>query len=173
MGALVTMRDEPLEATPPERFEPQKYYFERVDEAKAKVAVLSQMTVREIETAMEAAHKAALADYERRKQEREELRARYEAMLAKAREWEPPTTDHEGLANFMIEQLEQSIEFDCWKGAEPPVRVSATEWYNREVEQAARELQRAVAALADEKDRAEGRSKWVADLKASLKGEKR
>ncbi|VTR91619.1 unnamed protein product [Gemmata massiliana] len=34
-------------------------------------------------------------------------------MLEHVRAWEPPSTDHENLKQFMIDQLRESIDFDC------------------------------------------------------------
>jgi hypothetical protein len=41
------------------------------------------------------------------------LRIRYLAMLENVNNWTPPTSDHVNLKNFMIEQLNSSIEWDC------------------------------------------------------------
>lgn len=65
-----------------------------------------------------------LADFDKIKEERiksaEEGAARriatkkhYEAMLEKVNAWVPPTEEHEGLKTFMVNQLTESIEFDC------------------------------------------------------------
>lgn len=41
------------------------------------------------------------------------LRAKYESMLAKVFGWNPPSPRHQELKNFMIEQIRNSIDFDC------------------------------------------------------------
>lgn len=42
-----------------------------------------------------------------------DLKQRYENMLKQVVAWNPPTEKHNELKNFMISQLEKSIEFDC------------------------------------------------------------
>ena len=41
------------------------------------------------------------------------LKVSYENMLVKANKWVPPTTEHEGLKKFMVEQLSESLTHDC------------------------------------------------------------
>ena len=36
-----------------------------------------------------------------------------DSFLEKAKQYVPPTENHQGIAKFMIEQLEKTIEFDC------------------------------------------------------------
>lgn len=41
------------------------------------------------------------------------IKDRYENMLVEVEKWEPPTSNHVDFKNFMIDQLKNSIEFDC------------------------------------------------------------
>lgn len=47
------------------------------------------------------------------KQNDAETRKRYERMLQTVKNWTPPTKTHEGIKEFMEEQIESSIKFDC------------------------------------------------------------
>ena len=51
--------------------------------------------------------------FEERKRICAELRGRYERMLQQVEEWEPPTSEHQNLKNFMLNQIRMSIESDC------------------------------------------------------------
>lgn len=41
------------------------------------------------------------------------LKVKYENMLKAVSKWRPPTTNHNRLKDFMVDQLKRSIEFDC------------------------------------------------------------
>lgn len=45
--------------------------------------------------------------------EKVKLSLKYNDMLDKVNNWNPPTSNHIGLKSFMIEQLKTSIDFDC------------------------------------------------------------
>lgn len=53
-------------------------------------------------------------------------------MLDQVQLWQPPTDDHMGLKEFMIQQIEESIKFDCASYAEDRVSMirllSGDEW---------------------------------------------
>ena len=57
--------------------------------------------------------KEQTAYYNKKIDRSNKLKIRYQKMLDKANAWTPPTSEHEGLKKFMIEQLNSSIEFDC------------------------------------------------------------
>lgn len=48
-----------------------------------------------------------------REQKIEAIRKRYEDMIKKVLAWQPPTPEHQSLKDFMLNQLWDSIEFDC------------------------------------------------------------
>lgn len=111
-GANILMRDDSMDA-PIREYEPNTWNKERLEKAREAFYAAEQMTLEE--AAMELA-----SERERVAKRRTEAQAtsdsqrqRYEAMLAKVREWKPPTEQHERMKQFMIEQLTESIRFDC------------------------------------------------------------
>ena len=67
-----------------------------------------------------AAEKAAQEEFEEELRRWETARAeqlarksRYETMLKRVHEWEVPTPEHASLKTFMIDQLEESLRWDC------------------------------------------------------------
>ena len=48
-----------------------------------------------------------------REQKTETIRKRYADMMKKVLAWQPPTSEHQSLKDFMLNQLRDSIEFDC------------------------------------------------------------
>jgi hypothetical protein len=53
------------------------------------------------------------------------IREKLEKVKAQVIEWQPPTKDHEGLKKFMLEQIDQTIDFDA-----------DTDYYEREIREA-------------------------------------
>lgn len=170
-GALVTMRDEPVDAPIPERFESTDYHARELSAAVARLADLQAMSPEEVARASVKAHADAYASWMERERTRREQRARYEVMLAQVDAWEPPTDGHEGLKRFMREQLTESIGFDCGEPYPEPVSPGPDGWLAAQIEKA--EWSAAYHAKADreERERVEGRNRWLADLRASLKRE--
>lgn len=173
-GALVMMRDMPLSAPVPDRFEASTSYHDgvlaaarkRLDELDALSAdeIAAAATIAQAER--ERSHESYLADKRIRK-------GRYEAMIEKVRDWTQPTPDHEPLRDFMIEQVNQSIDFDCSVGpwSNKPETLTPAAWLGAEVEKAQRDIAYHEKARAEEIERTESRNKWLADLRASLKTE--
>jgi len=101
------------------------------------------------------------------------LRERYESMLQKAESWNPPTPKHDGLKKFMIQQLEDSIKFDCneeycnnnitiWKNEKYSDYVKALEESNK------KSIKCHTEDIEKEKKSVETTNKWITDLYGSL-----
>jgi hypothetical protein len=171
-GALVTMRDDPSDASIPEKLEPHtKYYDERLAAAEARLTELRAMTPEQVRQAALDAHVAAMEAWAARRQERERTRQRYEAMLAKVNAWEPPTADHVELARFMRQQLEESIRFDTSSTFdEEPTTLAGEAWRADEIRKVERDINYHTKHRAEEIARTADRNQWLADLRASLEG---
>lgn len=170
-GAMISMRDDPADAPIPDSFEASDYYGDRIVERQAELDRLRTMSPAEIAAAAAEALEDARATHEGYIAERRQTRARYEAMLAKVLEWEPPTPDHIGLKDFMSDQLRQSIDFDCsekYLTPPHPAEYTPAKWHERAAAEAARSLAYSISSQADERRRAEERTAWVKALRASL-----
>lgn len=168
-GALITMRDDPFDAPVPERFEPRtSYHDERLAAASAALTELRALTPEQAEDRAYQAWKTATARHMDRERECAAQRERYEAMLAKVLAWDPPSPDHTELRTFMADQLRQSIDFDCGHSSPAPGRMMGPAWLAAEMAAAERDLAYHAKARAEEVDRAAGRTRWVAALRASL-----
>lgn len=169
-GALILMRDDPRDAPIPKAFEPSPHYAERATEARKRHGELMAMTTEQIAAAAAAAYEAAKALRATYLAEKAEIKRRYEAMLAKARDWRPPTSEHVGLRDFMVEQLTGSIDFDCTVRGEPPseAEYEPVVWHRRTLDQARKDIVYYATEQAKEAERAAGRNRWIADLRASV-----
>lgn len=168
-GACVTMRDDPSDATIPDEFKPSSYHAERLAEAKSELSRLQSMTVDQQEVAARDAYEQALAYQKKYRREKEEQRARYEAMLGKVGDWSPPTPDHVEMKKFMREQLRTSIDFDCGGSYEPEAKkLSRSEWYEVALKKAEHDVNYHMIEHQKEVERAANRTAWVKALRASL-----
>ncbi|WP_382307342.1 hypothetical protein [Herbiconiux sp. UC225_62] len=168
-GALVLLRDEPLDAPVPE-FKVDDYFTQRLEKAESAIATGYARSMRDWaaleEKARTEANEAREAYFDRQAQ----ILDRYENMLAQVRAWEAPTSEHEGLKKFMIEQLEESIRFDgggsSWYRVTEP--MTAHEYRRKVLDDLHKEREAARESLRDEEKRVAGRNQWVHDLRVSL-----
>lgn len=168
-GALVMMRDEPSGAPIPERFEPSDYNAKEAAKSRAELARLQAMSIEQVQEAAEEAYSQALERHTKRAEEKTELRNKYNAMLAKAVQWKPPTKDHEGLKGLMVSQLRDSIDWDCSdKYDQPPVKQDATAWRNTQLAELRRSIAYHEKVQAEENERAESRNAWLKALRDSV-----
>lgn len=169
MGAMVMMRDKPTDAPIPERFEASDYNTKKLAEAKAEWARLNAMSIPDAETCAATSHAEVVASHTKRTQERLELRNKYHAMLASVVQWDAPTPDHAGFKIFMVDQLKQSIDFDCCNRYDDvPVALSGTDWRVAAVAKAERDIEYHAKANAEEIERTEIRNEWLRALRESL-----
>lgn len=171
-GALVELRDSPS-APIPDEFEVDPYPMRRLIEDRERLAELRAMTGEDADRAADAAYNEELAHYRRRQREQATTQARYEAMLDEALRWQPPSPDHVEMKNFMVKQLEESIRFDCGYEPQAPTRMTAAEWLTSEIDRAERNAERHAEEHEKAVERAEGRSRWVKQLRESLAGYER
>lgn len=100
------------------------------------------------------------------------LREKYEAMLAQVEAWTPPTEDHQGFQKIMREQIQQSINFDCWTEyyeRMTPRLLEPAEWLAKEQVRAMKDVVYHTEEHAKEVERANARTAWVQALRTSLK----
>jgi hypothetical protein len=168
MGALIMMRDEPADAPVPERFEPSRYNAEELIKLRAEIGRLSAMSDEEATAAADAEHKAdeeAKAEYF---SEEAQQRARYQSMIARLEAWQGAP---EGIKEFGLEQLHQSLDFDCrepFSWYREPVERDGPKWRDAKIAKLARDIEYHVKADTEERARTDACNAWVAQLRQSL-----
>ncbi len=174
-GACVEMRDDDIDKLPPEDgFKPSSYHAEQLAKAQAEKAKLLKMTDAKKASGAEKQYQDALEFWQQTQDNYRVVRSRYEAMLAKSQAWTPPTEEHNSFKTFMIEQLQKSIRSDVHDDNDEynkkPVKMSPEAWFKSQVKSADRDIEYHAKHNAEDIERASGRSKWIKDLYASLKG---
>ena len=168
-GALVSMREEPKDATLPDTIEPLPYHKAALLRAQEDLKRIETLSDRDVAREADIQYERALELHRNCEAKRLAQLHRYETMLAKAQAWEPPTSDHQGLKRFMIEQLTESIRFDC-TGYEPkePQRKTEAAWRADAVERAKSDVAYHTKRWQEERERAASRTTWLRKLRASL-----
>lgn len=170
MGVAVTLRDEPVSVKTPEHFEVEAYYGKWVEEAKNKARDIQGWTAQRRQDEF-LAYNANMRDMLREAMgDSRNACERCEDMLYDVNAWEPPTPDHQGLKDFMIEQLKGTIEFD---GTPPKPEYykfydDVDAFYQDKLESAREAYASAVKRLREAEERNTKRNDWVQDLKQSL-----
>ena len=171
MGACVTMRDAPLDAPIPERFEPSNYHLLKLEELRCEMERLRTMSPAEADVCAQQAYSDASAKNAEAIERCRSLRSKYEAMLDSVNAWSPPTPEHVGLKDFMVQQLLESIKFDC--GEDYYIRHALTQktgeqWLADRVASVEKDLAYHTDEHAKEVQRAAARTAWVSALRDSL-----
>lgn len=165
MGACVMQREEPL-SNPPRHREPSSYELNRLAKAEQDLKELQAMSLEEAGRRSDEDHIKATEANQKYRDEYRRVKDRYMDMRKEVEKWIPPTKDHEGLKNFMLDQIDictESLYFP-----DSPVRMPAQKWLDHKREKAARDIGYYLVEIEKEKQRCEDTNKWIDQLYASL-----
>lgn len=91
----------------------------------------------------------------------------YNKMIDEVEAWTPPTENHQGLKDFMLQQLRDSLEFDSHEPT-APVRVSTEEFKLNKIESLNWNLNYHKESLEKAKVSYASRLEWLNQLKKSI-----
>ena len=168
MGACVMQRDDPM-SDPLKKQEPTDYHVKALAEARRVVAEIQSFTPEQRSTYGEALRAGAISNAaENRNVElQEEFRLQEIARLVKA--WTPPTNDHCGLKDFMLEQLRISSHGDWMaKRVAECEAMSAESYVIEKISKASRNIEYHKAEQVKELERVNARNQWIDQLYRSL-----
>ena len=170
MGATIMMRDEPLDAPIPE-FEPSDYSSKRLAEARAELDRLIAMTGDERLAFGQKKRDEAIERAKRYLEKDATENARLIEMRDQVSAWHPPTPDHVGLKEFMLDQINISMNrTDYWESEITTAEGSDPgEYYDNSVTRANRDIEYHTKGDREERERTAARNKWVKELVASVK----
>lgn len=171
-GACLHQRDGGTDDKPKLR-EESLYHEEKLPEALAELGYLQSLKDEQIDEYGQQARDEAIASIQKSLVEKDELKAKYVAMLNKVSVWTPPTSEHAGLKDFMTKQIVDSIEFDCntkhdLERLQTAISRSPTEFYKEAVEKAEWYVDYHEKELAKERERVNSSNDWIIELYKSL-----
>ena len=175
-GATIHLRDESLDTEYEQRV-PSDYHSKSIEKAKQSIIDAEKLTDNEIvdtrKKQLEDSKKYHLEAIEKAKKSTIEMNK----ILFDVRKWQPPTPDHTGIKDFMIEQIEKTIDFDCKTDYHDKglieietelLTINASEIRKQMIEQAKKDLAYHNAENLKEIQKCEQSNKWVSDLLGSL-----
>lgn len=107
-GVAVDIKEEPLNIPTPMKFEPNTYHKERLDEALKELNKIVDMT---FEDAYEEMKMAFDSEKQRNLENaRKSIRKNetYDRIRKEVENWNPPTSEHVGIKDFALEQIDKS-----------------------------------------------------------------
>lgn len=178
-GATIHMRDLPLDSDYVEAEPSTEYERQKLGECVEKLEELNNTTDEELKEKEVLRLRYEIKNKKSDIAKKNVNRRRLNKILKKVKEWEPPTSEHNRFKEFMIDQLEQTINFD-----------TNTDWLERGIEfnkktiddiesnklnlrKEGEELLRQSIAryqqcISEEEERVEKRNEWVRNLMKSL-----
>lgn len=171
MGALIHMRDDSSKSEM-RMDKVSDYLYKSIDEHSNTLKAFLALTPEQWNERQQEEILSLVASNNEYSDSKSALRDRYNTMLEKVKEWVPPTPDHNGLKDFMISQLEDSIKFDCSEFQIPiPDRIPWEDYSLAKMGSCIKRLTEDKKRLAEEIERVENRNKWILTLKQNLDGE--
>lgn len=173
-GVCISMRDEPL-GVPIPFFEENTCLKGMVESCEKDLRDFLSMNQEEKQVAFQNYVSSGIKRHTKIKEEKITMKYRYVSMLEKAKEFVPPTKDHVEYKQFMIQQLEDSIVWDCDTSyydakIDSLKNLSFEKWLDETLEEKYNSLKRNKKSLQEDNDRINSRNNWIAKLKEVLDG---
>lgn len=109
---IMHLRDNPIDSEY-KKLEVYNYHIKAIEKAKAELKQADSLSDEEL-IIQEKNRLIESKKYHLESKEKDELnKIKMDSFLEKAKQYVPPTENHQGIAKFMIEQIEKTIEFDC------------------------------------------------------------
>jgi len=143
------------------------YNLKRLEETRVELNRIAEWSTEDIAREAEKEFQERLNSHNKYAHEKVDLRNKYNAMLARVVAWTPPTKEHEGLKDFMLQQIRDSIKWDCIE-SEPPKLLSLPEWYQNKVNNLEQSLAYHEEENIKEQERTANRTAWIKELYKSL-----
>ncbi len=167
-GACIAQRDDPMDALP-QKQEPNDYNTKALKKARASLAKLKAMSAREAQEHGAALRKKTVDGAREYLAKSAAENERLRSMEREVSRWTPPTDDHKGLRDFMLEQIRISKNGDfAQKSLAAAIAKSAEEYFAEEVASASRDITYHTEECAKEAARTKSRNDWIEQLYASL-----
>lgn len=166
-GALLPMRDEPSNAPIPDEFKASDYHEKELVKAKKELTDYMLLDEDALLKLYEYEQQKEIEQHNKWNAQKDEQRAKYEAMLLEAEAYIAPSEDHVGYREFMIKQIKESIDFDCTH-FEAPERLSFIDWKSKYLKHLHWAVEYHAKCNDEEVQRTRDRNKWIKQLKESL-----
>ena len=170
-GACLHQRDDASDVLP-QKQEVDKYHIDELNSAIKKLKILKKTTKKVLRQIFEKEflkrNKELLISIEKT----HALQSKYESMLDKVNNWIPPSTEHDGLKKFMIEQIAESIKWDCstsyYEEGLSREKESFEEYYTDKLKSLEKDIKYHEEKYNEDVERTNKANQWIEDLYNSL-----
>lgn len=175
-GATIHMRDDNMDVEYTPRT-PSDYYSKEIDKAKQllkDVEILSDEEItRNRKDQLQKDKEYHLKAIEKAKIDTKKMNEILKDVIT----WQPPTSEHTGIKDFMIDQIEKTIDFDCktkyhdealLKIELELLTLNASEIRKDMIEKAKKDFEYHTKNYNEDVERCEKSNQWVSDFISSL-----
>jgi hypothetical protein len=170
-GANIELRDLDLNAPIPE-YKIDNYYENSYNDAVKDLNKFKSLSDAEIQSTIDKNHKNSIIYNKKCLAEKKALKVNYTRLLKEVKAWKPPSKDHQGLKDFMVQQLEDTIKFDCdfsyYENNINQAKPSLEDFKKDGIKLLEDLVKSRKKSWDEEVSRVKGRNKWNKDLRDSL-----
>ena len=168
-GACVMQRDDSMDDAPKKQ-KPSKYATNALKEAEKKLKQLQAMPAKRQQDYGEEQRSKAVASAKQSLATTRTENARLDKMAIQVRAWHPPTDDHKGLKDFMLDQISISRHDEAWgeKYVREAEEKTVEAYFVEAVSKAVRDVAYYKEEVQKEQARTAQRNGWIDDLYRSL-----
>lgn len=167
MGAAIHQRDDGMDVEIEER-EVDGYYADRVAAASKALDAAEAKATEQWQAERDAKAAEIIAYNAELRVKSAAMADRYDGMIAQVEAWKPPTGEHVGLKEFMLQQLRESRQFDVSDYQQPLPPEDVESYRATEIAGLARSLAYANEHMAKENEQVRSQNEWVRALRDSL-----
>ncbi len=167
-GACIDLRDSPNKEIP-EEFTPSDYHLKEIERITKDIEELDSLSEAELKERCEEDYIESENFRLDRIEKKNILREKYNKMLHTVHSWKV-SSEYDNLKKFMIDQIEQSIEWDCDVSyySTPKEKVDCYTWYENMRNILIGSLEYHKKEYEEEVERVEKRNQWIKGLRKSL-----
>lgn len=147
--------------------EPLPYHADELAKARVRLAELQAMTPETAEAKAREWHEHTVADFAELRERDHARCALYQRMMGQVEAWEPPTPTHEGIKQFMLDQLAYDAT-PCTFYDNPPAPMTGAEWLASNILTAEGDVDYHEKEVEKQRQRYAERAAWVEALIASI-----
>lgn len=153
---------------PVERCTPSGYHMRKIQEAKERLKSLNAYTQEDIEREYNKVYLIIFDKATKNNLENKELALRYEKLIEELEAWDPDPL-MESTKKYGLEQLRQSLDYDCYGYPYAPlIKIDPREWYGNERDRALQDIEYHTDENQKELEQCAERNKYIDALYRSL-----
>lgn len=156
------------DGTIPDEFFPDNTHLHEAEAAKIILAKAEKWSDEDAEKEVKRDFDKNVRSFKGECKRIEKIKQAYLAMLKQVENWVPPTNGHEELKSFMIDQLVESIKFDCSYSPTMPERLSGEQYRAQLINWARREIEYETKCHIEEVSSVREQNEWLRALRLSL-----